>query len=86
MKKKKPIKLFARKCDATGKGMNEGYCFGDGERYFIKKKDATKYAKEIGYKTLNEAYDDDAYYWTDWEIDVNDETCYDAEGNEYKIK
>jgi hypothetical protein len=27
---------FARKCSATGEGMNEGYVFREGEEYFNK--------------------------------------------------
>ncbi len=60
-----PIKFF-RKCDKTGEGMNEGFCFGDGEKYFKYKKDATEYAKKIGYKSLKKAFDDEAYYYTEW--------------------
>ena len=26
-------KKYARACDITGKGMNEGYCIGDGNMY-----------------------------------------------------
>ena len=29
---------FARKCDATGKGMNEGFCVLDGHKYFSEEK------------------------------------------------
>lgn len=81
-KKTEPTEKFARKCDATGEGMNEGYCFGDGEKYFKYKKGATAYAKEIGYSTLKEAYDDEAYYWTEWE-EVDEEEYFDAKGNVY---
>jgi hypothetical protein len=77
-------KRFARKCDATGKGMNEGYVFGDGLMYFAQKEDAEKYAKEIGYDSLDEAYDDDAYYFTEWE-EIDDDYYYDEDGNEYEI-
>ena len=60
---------FARICSATNEGMNEGFCFGDGDRYFKNEEDALKYAIEIGYESLEEAYDDEAYYFTDWEQD-----------------
>ena len=59
--------LWARKCDATGQGMNEGFVFGDGEKYFSVQSAAIEYAQELGYKDLDEAYDDEAYYWTEWE-------------------
>lgn len=73
---------FARVCSATGRGMNEGYCFGDGEAYFIEESDAYDYALSIGYKGLQDAYDDEAYYYTEWE-EIDEECYYDAEGNEY---
>jgi hypothetical protein len=60
---------FCRKCDATGEGMNEGFCFGEGVKYFKYKKDATKYAKSLGFKGLSSAYKNDEYYFTDWESD-----------------
>ena len=60
---------FARICSATGEEMNEGFCFGDGDKYFKNEIDALKYAIEIGYDSLEEAYDDEAYYFTDWEQD-----------------
>jgi len=61
------MKGFARVCDATNEGMNEGYCFGDGEAYFKHEADALNYAKSIGYVTLDEAYNNEAYYYTEWE-------------------
>lgn len=64
----KPIILWARKCNATGQGMNIGYCFGDGDRYFRLAKDAGQYAVKLGYENLMEAYADEAYYFTEWEM------------------
>lgn len=58
---------FARKCDVTGEGMNEGYVFGDGTDYFKYEKDALAHAISLGYKDLQESYDDDAHYYTEWE-------------------
>jgi hypothetical protein len=58
---------FFRTCDATGEGMNEGFCFGSGDAYFKYEGDALNYAKELGYDSLEEAYEDEAYYFTDWE-------------------
>jgi hypothetical protein len=65
--------IFFRTCDATGEGMNEGFCFGDGETYFKYEADALAYAKKIGYEDLDEAYEDGAYYWTEWEEGDDDE-------------
>ena len=59
---------YARKCDITGKGMDEGYCIGDGEMY-IKEHFAMlqHITDETDYSTIEEAYDDDYYYYTEWE-------------------
>ena len=62
-------KTFARKCDVTGEGMNEGYVFGGGTDYFKYEKDALAHAISLGYKDLQESYDDDAHYYTEWEED-----------------
>ena len=79
--RKKPEK-FARKDTKTGKGMNEGFCFGDGEAYFEEEEDAETHAISWGYKNLKEAYRDEAYYFTEWEVEEG-ETWYGADGNEF---
>lgn len=61
---------YPRKCSITGQGMYCGWCFHDGEIYVKYKSAAIKMAKSLGYKNLNEAYDDEAVYWTQW--DEND--------------
>ena len=58
---------FARKCSVTGEGMNQGWIFGDGESYAQHEHDALKISMEIGYNSIQDAYDDDACYWTEWE-------------------
>lgn len=75
---------YARRCDATGKGINEGFCFGDGERYFANESDAKEHAITIGYESLDEAYEDDAYYWTTWDESEIEEQgfYYTLEGEE----
>ncbi len=78
----KDIEKFARKCSVTNKGMNEGYCFGDGEFYCISEEHALEYAKKIGYKNLNEAFYEDEYYFTEWE-ELDDDCWYDEDGNEF---
>ena len=69
---------YARKCDVTGEGMNEGYCFRDGEKYFKYEQDLIAYLRSQGDKTFNDASDEfilaeshglDEYYWTEWEQD-----------------
>ena len=73
------MEKYARKCSITGKGMNEGYCFGDGEMYCINKKDAIKIAKERGSKSLKEAFEDEDYYYTTWE-ELDEDENYLADG------
>jgi hypothetical protein len=66
---------FARKCDATGKGMNEGYCVLDGHKYFSEEKHLIEYLREWGKlirifcdkELLEEAYKNEVYYYTEWE-------------------
>jgi len=62
--KKEGLK-FARKCDVTGEGMNEGYCINDGEMY-IKGHEAflQHITDETEYKTIEEAFEDEYYYYT----------------------
>ena len=77
---------FARKCDVTGRGMNEGYVFGDGEQYACDKESALKIAQEYGYEDLDEAFKDDAYDYAEWYDENFDyDVYYDAEGNEYEL-
>ena len=83
------MEKFARRCDITGRGMNEGYCFHDGECYAIDKESALIIAKRYGYQSLEEAYKDGAYYWTVWEDEINADNydCYyDEDGNEYEFE
>lgn len=78
------MEKFARRCDITGRGINEGYVFGEGERYAGDKEHALLIAKEYGYDSLEEAYEDEAYYYTEWE-ELDDDFYYDADGNEYEV-
>lgn len=85
------MERFARRCDATGKGINEGYVVGDGELYFAEKEDLIKHLRSRGGMEslsdefiLNEAYELEEYYYTEWE-EIDDDCYYDAEGNEYEL-
>ena len=78
------MEKFARRCDVTGRGMNEGYVFGDGGMYASDKESAMKLATEnYGYDNLEDAYDDDVCYYTEWE-EADDDVYYDENGNEYE--
>ena len=75
--------LYARQCDITGEGMNEGYCIQDGLMYIKYEKDMIKHIREVerdhnpydlgnltDEELLEEYYDSGYYYWTEWESDL----------------
>ena len=91
---------YARRCDATGKGINEGYVVGDGELYFEKQSDLLIHLKEYNWidcngksskeitnedELLEFFYNEDYYYYTEWD-EIDDDVYYDAEGNEYETE
>ena len=85
------MKKFARKCSATSKGMNEGYCVRDGDLYFSEEQYLVKWLRDRNVDEtselsdeyiLNEAYQLDEYYWTEWDAEHEDE-WYDNDGNEF---
>lgn len=78
------MERYARKCSVTGRGMNDGYVFGDGEQYAIDKESALVIAKKYGYDSLEEAYEDGAYYYTEWE-EIDDDFYYSEDGIEHEI-
>ncbi len=57
---------FARKCDDCGKGMNEGYCINNGEKYYCTE---ICLYHHISAKEWNSLYSDEGdSYWTQWEM------------------
>jgi len=60
---------YARQCTATNIGMNSGWVINDGKEYYSTEKLALKRCKELGYESIDEAYDDDVCYWTEWETE-----------------
>jgi len=84
------MEKFARKCDATGRGMNEGYVVGDGEMYFSEEQHLIDWLRSRGGMEglsddfiLAEAYESDEYYYTEWEEIDDDDEWYDEDGNLY---
>lgn len=67
---------FARVCDITGEGMNEGFCLLDGEMHIKYEKDFVAFLRKDGVHPhesdefiMDEAYEMGLYYWTEWELD-----------------
>jgi hypothetical protein len=58
---------FPQLCDVKKVGIYTGYVFYDGLFTCEDEEDALNYAKNDGYASLDEAYDDEAYYYTEWE-------------------
>ena len=67
---------YARVCDITNKGMNEGYCIEDGLMYIKNESDMIKHIKSVGYKSLDEAYNNEYYYYTEWYEVLNEQDEY----------
>jgi hypothetical protein len=62
----------ARQCRCCGNGMNEGYVYND-DSYIcegcLQSGELDSKLKDEGYENLDEAYDDDYIYWTEWTMD-----------------
>lgn len=85
------VEKFARKDTKTGKGMNSGFCVGDGDAYFEEDADLIEYIREHNKEAyeglsdeflLKDSYESGYHYWTEWEV-TEGETWYDANGNEF---
>lgn len=80
------MEKYARVDSITGKGMNDGYCFNDGEAYCATEETAKKYVENLGLNWEEELLtidtEDEWFYWTEWEIE-DDAEYYDEKGNEY---
>jgi len=66
---------YARQCSITGEGMNEGYLVNDDTyvKYeadlikLIRSWNVDEYNELSDEFILNEAYDNEEYFWTAWE-------------------
>ena len=64
-------KQFARKCNACGKGMNEGYCIEGGIEYYCSDECLhTEITPEEWLELYNDGEGDS--YWTDWSEDPDE--------------
>jgi hypothetical protein len=70
---------FARRCDVSNEGMNEGWVIGDGVMYIKSETEAEKWAIENGYASIEDALDEDAIYWTEWEEIEDDDEWYESD-------
>lgn len=64
---------YARQCSITGEGMNEGWVVNDGEMYFKYEDDANQWCIGQGYRDIDDAYTDDVCYYTEWEIEEEED-------------
>ena len=68
---------FARKCSITGEGMNDGWFVVDeSDDYFKYEKDILKICIDAGYENLEDAYEDDFMYYTDWDVETDCEYIF----------
>lgn len=88
---------YARKCDVSGKGMNEGYCINDGQMYIKEESDMIAHLRGLEKESnpdydslikegrltddflLNDYYDSEYYYWTEWN-EIDDDYHYLEDG------
>ena len=93
------MEKFARRCDATGRGMNEGYVVNDGELYFSNEEHLLEHLRTLDWEDadgnrsadltedediLEFFYNEDYSYYTEWE-EIDDDIFYDEDGNEYEL-
>lgn len=89
---KEPLKnneRYAKKSNATGRGMNSGYVFNGGEYYCETEQEAKDFVANINLVWEDEikkvCTNDEWFYYTEWqEIDNNSE-YYDYNGNTYLV-
>ncbi|PQJ72222.1 hypothetical protein [Polaribacter butkevichii] len=83
------MKKYARVTNFNGKGMNEGYCFNDGEYYCETEEQAKFYIEGLGLDWKEELLTfntkDEWFYWTDW-YDQEADIYYDINGCEINNK
>jgi hypothetical protein len=76
---------FARQCNATNRGINQGYVVGDGELYFSEEKYLVEWLRSRGGMDglsdeyiLAESYQLEEYYFTEWE-ELDEDEWYESD-------
>jgi hypothetical protein len=88
------MEKYPRRCDATGRGMWQGYVVGAGDLLFSEKEHLIEWLKGVAKEEslsfesdslmMNHYYDEELYYYTEWEEYDIDDVYYDEDGNEYE--
>lgn len=85
------MEKYARKCSATGRGMNYGYVVLDGEYYFSEDKYLIEWLRSRDNTEglsddylFTESFQLDEWYYTEWQ-EVDDDSWFDADGNQYHM-
>lgn len=82
MKKYRKSDLYPRRCDITGEGMSEGFVLWDGDFYSSTEDGAIRLLRSHGFEgTLEEAYDAELCYWTEWD-GICEDYAYTIDGIE----
>lgn len=85
------MEKYARKCSATGRGMNEGYVVLDGDYYFSEDKYLIEWLRSRDNTEglsddylFTESFQLEEWYYTEWE-EIDDDFWFDADGNLYHM-
>ncbi len=77
------MEKYARVNDFNGKGMNEGFCFKNGEHYCETEEQAKLYVESLNLnwdvELLTFDTKDEWFYWTDW-YNTESDVFYDING------
>jgi hypothetical protein len=65
------LEKYCRKCSVTHEAMDEGWITENTDEYFKYEQDALNWCKQNGYKSIKQAYKDEAIYWTEWQDDYH---------------
>ena len=63
---------FARRCSYCFEGMNAGWIVDDGDAYIKHEETALAVAKSKGHNSIEEAYEHDEMYYTEWTTDEDE--------------